>query len=69
VKALYPAAEFVRLAQAAEVPVVISSDAHAPEEVGGHFEEALALVRAAGYTRLARFAKRRRTEVEFAATA
>lgn len=61
IQALYPADSFLRLAQAAGVPLVISSDAHAPDEVGGHFPEAVAVAKDAGYTRLARFTGRSRT--------
>lgn len=52
---LYPAFEFVQMACAAGVPVLINSDAHAPGEVGAGFEEALRCLRLAGYTELVRF--------------
>jgi histidinol-phosphatase (PHP family) len=45
----YPALEFLELARAAGIPLVISSDAHAPEEVGRHFPQAIELARQAGY--------------------
>ena len=59
----YPALEFLRLARAAGVPLLINSDAHAPEEVGAGFETAAALARAAGYTEVVRFAGRQRQAV------
>jgi histidinol-phosphatase (PHP family) len=57
---MYPAPEFLTLAAGAGVPLTINSDAHAPEEVGRAFPEALALAAACGFTELARFTGRRR---------
>lgn len=57
---LYPAPEMLTLMQAAQIPIVISSDSHAPGEVGRDFDHAVAAVRAAGYTHTARFEERRR---------
>ena len=57
---MYPSAEFLTLAQSAGVPLVISSDAHAPDEVGASFDQAVALAREVGYTELATFEKRER---------
>jgi len=57
----YPSFQFMQLAREAGVPLLINSDAHAPEEVGAGFEAALALVRAAGYTEVVRFEERNRT--------
>ena len=56
----YPAREFLELAAVAGVPVVVSSDAHKPGEVGSRFDEAVALLRESGFRRLARFEGRRR---------
>jgi histidinol-phosphatase (PHP family) len=56
----YPAPEFLELACSAGVPLVISSDAHAPEEVGRDFDRAIALAKAAGYRETQLFEKRRR---------
>lgn len=64
VKEAYPALEFLQLAHEAGVAVVINSDAHAPEEVGYRFDLARDLARQAGYTKVCRFEKRRRTEVD-----
>jgi histidinol-phosphatase (PHP family) len=58
---LYPADGFLSLARAAGVPLVISSDAHAPEEVGAGFDVAIAAAKGAGYTETLRFAGRERT--------
>ena len=60
---LYPAAEFLKLAHAAGVPVVINSDAHAPNEVGLDFDQAVAAASTAGYKEALRFSKRRSRSV------
>ena len=60
---LYPAREFVALARAAGVPVLINSDAHAVAELGAGFTEAVALAKAEGYAETARFAGRKRSLV------
>ncbi len=60
---LYPAPGFLQLAREAGVPLLINSDAHAPDEVGAGFAEAAAAAREAGYTELLRFEKRQRRSV------
>ncbi len=59
VQEIYPAPEFIELAVAAGVPVLINSDAHAPSEIGFAFPEARQSARNAGYTSLVRFEGRR----------
>jgi histidinol-phosphatase (PHP family) len=54
----YPAQEFLELAHAAEIPLLINSDAHAVEELGAGFADAVALAKSAGYTQTARFQRR-----------
>ena len=61
---IYPAFQFVELAQQAGVPMLINSDAHAPEEVGSGFDAARELAKQAGYTKVSRFEARRRFEVD-----
>jgi histidinol-phosphatase (PHP family) len=60
---LYPAQDFLMMAQQAGVQIVISSDAHAPGEVGLQFDRALQAVRAAGFTHTVRCHQRSRTLV------
>ena len=60
-KEIYPSPQIVRLAHTKGVPITFASDAHAPEEVGMNFEEAVALARSAGYTEYCRFSGRKRT--------
>lgn len=54
----YPSPAFLELAARANVPLVISSDAHAPQEVGRGFGRAVALARDAGFAGTVRFEKR-----------
>ncbi|MDX2227881.1 MAG: histidinol-phosphatase HisJ family protein [Verrucomicrobiae bacterium] len=61
---IYPSAEFLRLAHQYGVPIVISSDAHHPGEVGQDFEKAVDWARQAGYTQTCRFEKRLRRMVD-----
>jgi len=56
----YPAPVFLELACSAGVPLVISSDAHAPEEVSRDFSRAIQLAKAAGYRETQLFEKRKR---------
>jgi len=55
----YPSREFLELARAADVPLLINSDSHAVEELTAGFAEAVALARDAGYTQTARFKQRK----------
>jgi histidinol-phosphatase (PHP family) len=48
------------------VPLVISSDAHAPQEIGRDFAKAIELAKAAGYRETQLFEKRRRRREVFA---
>ncbi len=57
---LYPARQFLELAHEAGVPLLINSDAHAIEELGAGFPDALTLAREVGYKSVARFANRQR---------
>lgn len=63
VREIYPAEPFLLLCREYDVPIVISSDAHRPEEVGRDREAAVALARRCGYTRVCRFLRREREEV------
>lgn len=58
-KEIYPSREILQLAFAKGVPVTFGSDAHAPEEVGMNFAEAIQLAREAGYQECWRMEKRK----------
>lgn len=62
---LYPSKDFLELAFKAEIPIVISSDAHRAEEVGADFSSAILVAKEVGYTHTARFSKRDRTLIAF----
>jgi histidinol-phosphatase (PHP family) len=55
----YPARGFLELAHAADIPLLINSDAHTVAELGAGFAEAVALAKSIGFTQTARFHRRR----------
>jgi histidinol-phosphatase (PHP family) len=57
---IYPCRALLELAVAAGIPITFGSDAHAPEEVGLNFPEAIQLAKAVGYTCSCRFVQRER---------
>lgn len=59
VQEIYPAPEWLPMLVAADVPLVLSSDAHRPEDVGAFYPQALDLLRALGVRRLVAFEGRR----------
>jgi histidinol-phosphatase (PHP family) len=62
---IYPCAELLALARARNVPITFGSDAHAPDEVGMNFAEAVALARNAGYSHALRFKRRQHEPFKF----
>jgi histidinol-phosphatase (PHP family) len=62
---IYPSPRILQLAYEAGVPITFGSDAHAPEEVGMNFDDAIQLARSVGYTRCCRFTQRQRTDTKF----
>ncbi len=64
-KEIYPSREILNLAFQKGVPITFGSDAHAPEEVGMNFSEAVQLARETGYREFCRFEKRRRSVAKF----
>jgi len=63
---IYPSREFLEAAHHRHIPIVINSDAHAPEEVAYEFDQAYALVREVGYTQVMQFEKRKAIPVDIA---
>lgn len=57
----YPSPAFLKVLNRFDVPVTCGSDAHAPGDVGRHFDRACAMFRDAGYDRIAAFTGRERT--------
>jgi len=64
-KEIYPSRQLLALAFQKNIPITFGSDAHAPEEVGMNFKEAVELARSVGYTHCLRFAQRRAEQVRF----
>ena len=58
-KEIYPSRQILALAYLHGVPITFGSDAHAPEEVGMNFAEAIQLARCVGYTHARRSVQRR----------
>jgi histidinol-phosphatase (PHP family) len=56
----YPHPQFLELAHQAGIPLVISSDAHAPGELGRDFPKAIEWAKSAGYRETLLFEKRSR---------
>jgi histidinol-phosphatase (PHP family) len=59
----HPSADFLQLAIDRSVPITFGSDAHAPEEVGMNFREAVHLAWNAGYRETSIYSGRRRATV------
>lgn len=55
----YPAFDLLAACAERGVPILISDDAHAPDQIGRHYERAVALARRAGYRETVRWAGRR----------
>jgi histidinol-phosphatase (PHP family) len=62
---IYPNRQILELAFQKGVPITFGSDAHAPEEVGINFAEAIQLARSVGYKESCRFTQRKRQTVKF----
>ncbi len=62
---IYPGRQLLELAFQYGVPITFGSDAHAPEEVGMDFDQAVHLARQAGYRESCRFVRRQRRSVPF----
>lgn len=64
VKEISPYADFMKIAAAYELPIIISSDAHQPEDCGKFSDEAAEYVKSFGYKKISRFTKRKRELVD-----
>ena len=60
-KEVYPSREIIEKCVKLDIGLTLGSDAHRPEEVGRHYDRALALLKASGESQLAVF-KRRKPE-------
>ncbi len=64
VNEIYPAKTFLQYCRELDVPVVLGSDAHAPEHVGAGFGQALELLSEVGYDEIALFEGRKRSKLK-----
>jgi histidinol-phosphatase (PHP family) len=60
---LYPDSRLLQLCFDKNIPIVLSSDAHVPEDVGKDFDKAVDLAKAVGYETIMTFSKGERKEV------
>jgi histidinol-phosphatase (PHP family) len=60
---IYPSKVFLEEAFRRDIPILISSDAHAPQEVGYEFGQAVCLVKEVGYREVNCFRKRERVRI------
>ena len=59
----YPSLQILVWMKERGIPIVFGSDAHNPDQIGQHFERAVDLARAAGYSQRASFRRRKKTLV------
>ncbi len=59
----YPDPEWLPLIIEHNVPITIGSDAHAPEQVAFHFDDIIRILKQAGISRLAKYRKRKRSDI------
>jgi histidinol-phosphatase (PHP family) len=64
-KEQYPSIDIIKEMYLLDIPVLLGSDAHKPEEVAWKFDKMLEIIGRIGYKELAHFNKRKRTFVEF----
>ena len=64
VKEQYPSKKIIKKMFELDIPILLGSDAHHPDEVGYHFKEAIKIVQDIGYNQLAYFNKRQRSFIE-----
>ena len=61
----YPAPQILAWMHERGIPITFGSDSHNPDQVGQHFEQAVALARAAGFTHRAEYRRRKPVLVPF----
>jgi histidinol-phosphatase (PHP family) len=57
---IYPSRDFLEMFHRQSVPIILSSDAHAPKEVAAGYDRSLPLVRTVGYREVVTFKDRER---------
>ena len=64
IEEISPYPEFMKIAAKYELPIIISSDAHKPEDCGSFCDEAIDYVKSFGYSKVLTFKDRQRELVE-----
>lgn len=64
IEEISPYADFMKIAFKYELPIIISSDAHKPEDCGKFVDEAIDYVKSFGYKKMLRFKNRQREEID-----
>lgn len=60
---IYPSQKFLEMFHRRDVPIILSSDAHAPDEVAAGYDKSLKLVHDVGYREVATFENRERASL------
>ncbi|MFW9930709.1 MAG: histidinol-phosphatase HisJ [Candidatus Thorarchaeota archaeon] len=60
----YPSNEIIKKLYDLDIPILLGSDAHHPDEVGYNFNEMIKLVKRIGFSQLAYFEKRKRSFID-----
>ena len=61
---IYPSPELMSFFKKYDIPIIINSDAHLPEDVGRDFDKAMEFVKSFGYNKLCYFDKRIRKTID-----
>ena len=64
VKEQYPSRDIIKKMYELDIPILLGSDAHQPDELGYRFRDALKIIQEIGYNQLAYFEKRKRSYIE-----
>ncbi len=64
VKEQYPSFNIIEKMYELDIPIILSSDAHKPEEIAYKFKDMLIKLKEIGYTQLVHFYKRKRTYID-----
>lgn len=59
----YPSKKILEIASKYGIPVTLGSDAHQPDQVARHYEDAIQLLKEVGYTKIVRFRNRIRHDI------
>lgn len=64
IKEQYPSENIIKKMYELDIPILLGSDAHHPDDVGYHFKEVTEIIKEIGYNQLAYFNKRKRSFIE-----